>query len=314
MSQYPIKPTLQQNAINPRGQQPVAPTMQENILNPPTGEAITPTPPNAQGAVLGSQSLFPQTLQSPKKQGAQKQDAAADRAQPFRPLFRPPTALLDIMDDGGQTEEVVRIRGDVLTIGRSQAHVVIPHDGQMSGTHAQISRRLEGGSYEWVLADLNSRNGTFIRVARVPLADGQMFLLGSHRYVYRAPAIPASAPAADGPVGTQGWQTVSPADLARLTPTLVRLNPDGAEQPFPMLSDKLVIGQDPAVCQVVLDDDPAVSTLHAKIRRTDRGDLVLEDANSRNGIWLAIGKHRFHKAIRFQLGEQRFRIRILPCT
>ncbi|HEV8066208.1 MAG TPA: FHA domain-containing protein [Planctomycetaceae bacterium] len=311
MSQYPIKPTVQQSTLKSKHQEPVQPTVQQNVLSPPTGEAI-PTLSNPAGPILGSQMA--QTLQSSKKQAEPKRDPAADRARAFQPLFRPPMALLDIIDDGGESEESVRIRGEALTIGRSQGDVVIPHDGQMSGMHAKISRRLENRGYEWFLSDLNSRNGTFIRVARVPLADGQMFLLGSHRYVYRAAATPAAAAPADRPAGTQGWQTVSPADLARLTPTLVRLNPDGAEKPFPLMSDQVTLGQDPAVCGIVLDDDPAVSTLHAKIRRDERGGLVLEDANSRNGIWLAIQEHRFRKSIRFQLGEQRFRLRILPCT
>jgi len=63
----------------------------------------------------------------------------------------------------------------------------------------------------------------------------------------------------------------------------------------------------------VLADDPAVSKIHARLRRGGDGRFVLENANSRNGVWLGIQEQRLHKTAHFQLGEQRFRLRV-PST
>jgi pSer/pThr/pTyr-binding forkhead associated (FHA) protein len=303
MSQFPIKPTIQQSAASPIVGKPIKPTLQQDAAQP------------ERSAPLAS-SGHTRPAQSPAA-GGPNASASAERARPFIPLFRPPMAVLEILDDGAEEGgETIRIRSDSITIGRSEADVVIPHDGQISGTHASLTRRFIEGAYHWFLTDLKSKNGTFIRVARAPLSEGQLVLLGSHRYRFRAAAplnLPATA-APEQPKGTQGWQAVSAADIARMQPALVRMGPDGSERDFPLVKDELAIGQNPAQCQIVFDDDPAVSSLHARVRRDDEGRLILEDARSRNGVWLAVRERRFVKAIKFQLGEQRFRVKVLACS
>jgi pSer/pThr/pTyr-binding forkhead associated (FHA) protein len=288
MTQEPIKPTIKQNlSALPLSLQQSAP-------------AQSPPAP------------LPQRAARDAVHEAARED---DSAQPFRPLFRPPVAILEICDDGADAGEVIRMRADSITIGRSNADVVIPHDSQISSTHARITRRLVGGMFQWFLTDLDSTNGTFIRVAKVALADGQLVLLGSHRYVFRAAQMPVAPPGPEaGPRNqTQGWQQISAADVARLTSTLVRLNPDGTEQSYRLDRDDLLIGQSSEACQIVLAGDPAVSRIHARVRRGGDGRFVLENANSRNGVWLGIREQRLHKSSHFQLGEQRFRLRV-PTT
>ena len=51
-------------------------------------------------------------------------------------------------------------------IGRTEGDVLIPHDDMISGQHAELTRRQEPGRCRWHLADLNSRNGTYVRVGR----------------------------------------------------------------------------------------------------------------------------------------------------
>jgi len=287
-------------------QEPIKPTIKQNL-------SALPLPLQQSSAARQSTAPAP-VAKRPPKESAPEPAREDDSAQPFRPLFRPPVAVLEICDDGTESAEVIRVRSESITIGRSNADVLIPHDSQISSTHARITRRLVGGAYHWFLTDLDSTNGTFVRVSKVSLADGQLVLLGSHRYRFRAAQLPA-APAEPEPGvrnQTRGWQQLSATDVARLASALVRLNPDGTEQSYRLDRDELLIGKSEA-CQIVLADDPAVSKIHARIRRGADGRLVLENANSRNGVWLGIQEQRLQKTAHFQLGEQRFRLRV-PST
>jgi pSer/pThr/pTyr-binding forkhead associated (FHA) protein len=294
MSQEPIKPTIKQNI-----------SLLSSLAQTSTpAKSQTPAPPPLPA---------PRPAAKPtQKPSATERPEKNDVAQPFRPVFRPPVAVLEICDDGRDEGESIRIRGDSLTIGRANAEVLIPHDSQISSTHARISRRLVQGSYQWFLTDLNSTNGTFIRVAKVTLADGQFILLGSHRYLFRAAQLPAKLPEpTEGSRNqTRGWQQIAPVDMGRLTPALVRLHPDGTEQPYRLDRDDLVLGQSTDACQLVIADDPAISSVHARIRRNEEGRFVIENMNSRNGVWLAISEQRLQNNAHFQLGEQRFRLRV----
>jgi pSer/pThr/pTyr-binding forkhead associated (FHA) protein len=290
MSQEPIKPTIKQNI---------------SMLS-----SLAPT--SAPAKSNAAPATAPPVSKAARKQTAEPRQSN-DAACPFRPVFRPPVAVLEICDDGQEEGELIRIRGESLTIGRSNADVLIAHDSQISSTHARISRRLIQGAYEWFLTDLNSTNGTFIRVAKVTFTDGQFILLGSHRYLFRAAQLPATLPEpAEGPRNqTRGWQQITPIDVGRLTPALVRLHPDGTEQPYRLDRDNLIVGQSNGACQMVIADDPAISGVHARIRRNEEGRFVIENMNSRNGVWLAISERRLENKAHFQLGEQRFRLRIL---
>ncbi len=291
MSQEPIKPTIKQNI-----------SLLSSLAQTATpAKSQAPAPPPA-----------PRPVAKPTQKPAAERQLNNDVSQPFRPVFRPPTAVLEICDDGRDEGESIRIRGESLTIGRANADVLIPHDSQISSTHARISRRLVQGSYHWFLTDLNSTNGTFIRVAKVTLADGQFILLGSHRYLFRAAQLPATLPEpTEGPRNqTRGWQQIAPVDMGRLTPALVRLHPDGTERPYRLDRDDMVLGQSADACQLVIADDPAISSVHARIRRNEEGRFVIENMNSRNGVWLSITEQRLQHNAHFQLGEQRFRLKL----
>jgi pSer/pThr/pTyr-binding forkhead associated (FHA) protein len=68
--------------------------------------------------------------------------------------------------------------GDRVTIGRDPVNdLVLPDDSKVSRSHAELSRR-DG---QWILVDLESRNGTFVngrRVGRHPLRDGDRIEFG----------------------------------------------------------------------------------------------------------------------------------------
>jgi pSer/pThr/pTyr-binding forkhead associated (FHA) protein len=69
--------------------------------------------------------------------------------------------------------------GDAVILGRERGDILFPEDGYVSGTHARLSYR--GGRY--FLADLNSSNGSFIRIRgeRV-VASGTFLLMGQQLF------------------------------------------------------------------------------------------------------------------------------------
>ena len=52
------------------------------------------------------------------------------------------------------------LKGDSVMVGRENGDIQFPEDGYVSGSHLRISH--QNGSY--VLTDLNSSNGTFVRI------------------------------------------------------------------------------------------------------------------------------------------------------
>jgi pSer/pThr/pTyr-binding forkhead associated (FHA) protein len=235
----------------------------------------------------------------------------ADPVIRFRPNQRPPMAIIELLDDGGDHGEEFRLRADSVTIGRTNTEIVVPHDSQMSGNHVKVSRRLVNSEYHWFLTDLSSTNGTFLRVAKSMLQADVPIIIGSYRYTYRPSGSPGqhtSPPTA--PAGTRGWTAPTADDLKRLTAAMVRIADDGTELSFPLPNDGGKIGSDPGQCQIVISDDPTVNSVHAGIKLTDKG-FVIEDNKSLNGIWTAVSERRLGNSAIFQIGEQRICFRVI---
>lgn len=228
---------------------------------------------------------------------------------PYRPQFRPPIALLCILDDVGEEGEWVRIRGDKFVIGRAEGNLVIPHDAMMSGKHAELARKQEKGRLVWYLTDLQSTNGTYVRVGRGLLKHNQQLLLGGRRYRFDFPApTDLAATAADQNKGTRGWQ--APASATQQIPFLVELTQQGEGPRFPLSQAENWVGRDPRQCSIVLPNDPMVDPRHARIHRDARGRWHIENNRSLNGTWLRATRVPFASPGQFQLGEQRFLIRV----
>lgn len=259
--------------------------------------------------------------QSPQQEAA----AVGDRKTPlYCPTLRPPMAFLAVMDDGSiKDSEVHRLRGGRLVLGRDQGDLVFPAEVLMSGTHAQIECRRTNDtathSFQWHFVDLKSRNGSFFRVQRALLRDGQEFLLGSHRFAFRLPdnenteanssggnqpAMPAKDPAAD----LMATQLVRPAGSDSAMPRLKWRGTTGGERTYQFDRPHIVIGSDPATCALSIGTDAYLCPNHAKLHQTEKG-WVLEDLTSRNGTWVRLQEAKLNQATEFQLGEQRFYFR-----
>jgi hypothetical protein len=225
-----------------------------------------------------------------------------------RPSLRPPMALLCVLDDGKQDGEWFRLRADRTVIGRAGADVCVPHDVLMSAQHAEIVRQQAPGGWRWLLADLQSTNGTFVRIGSSVLAHDNEFLVGAGRYRFEGgPGAAAVQPPGPANESTQAWFSPS---VHPLVPSLVELSPAGPVHRFALTLPEYWLGRDPS-CAVARPDDPLVSPRHARLFRDTTGRWHVENNKSANGLWLAVKKGiPLSGACQFRLGEQRFLFRV----
>ncbi len=277
-------------------------TMKERVVKPTILESVAGSPVAARPVTRREER--PPESTSPQKPN--KDDAA----QRYRPIARPSIAMLCLMDDDSKEGEWIRVRVPEVTLGRVEADILIPHDDQISGTHAQLSRRFQDNRFHWFLRDLNSTNGTFLKVSKAKLHNSLEILIGCHRYRFDSSLPEIEPEPSQQPQGTRGWRAVSPTDLKSVMPSLVRLTPDGDGIKLSCSQPELLVGSDPSRSTLFIADDPMVSSVHAKLWRDPTGNWFLQDEGSLNGIWVAITEKRIDTDAAFQIGEQRIVIRL----
>ena len=236
-------------------------------------------------------------------------EAGLPETAPYRPTDRPPMAVLQILDDGLTTGEFVRIRKERFLIGRAEGDVIIPHDPQISGRHAEVYRQLKDDRHRWHLRDLGSTNGTFLRVTEAVLEDNAEVIIARRRLRFvGAPGrlAPDQQPAKADIRQTRVFGSGPQDLLAGRRPSLVELFPDGEGRRFSLRQDDLWIGRDPDQCSVTLPDDPTVSPRHARLEHDGRGRWHIEDADSLNGVWIRITDVPLTLRAAFLLGDQVF--------
>jgi pSer/pThr/pTyr-binding forkhead associated (FHA) protein len=297
------------------------PDSHDRPLIPPRNATMVESVEEIRAQIRGRQTVKEPTpgalaqAPSPPISFAQASNPAApveDTAR-FQPVHRPGIALLVVLDDGDDEGETVRIRRESFTIGRVQGDVVIPHDGNISGKHAEILRRLEGGRWHWYLRDLQSTNGTFVRAAGGILRQGQEILIGGtvHRFDSSQADESGETPAEPGgPAATRKWSGGAIAQIAaQMSPALVALTSDGDGRRYPLDRPEQWLGRDPSQCSIVLED-PLVSPRHARIFRDAKGKWMIQNNRSVNGLWMRITEVSMEKGGLFQCGEQRFLLKI----
>jgi hypothetical protein len=229
----------------------------------------------------------------------------------FRPTARPPVALLTVQDDGRNDGEVIRIRQPRFVIGRAEGDLVIPIDGRMSSKHIEITLQSVGGLHRWVVTDLQSTHGMFVRVSRTVLADGAEFLVGGGRYRLDVPEQAADATAEFMPDSpntgeTRGWDS-GPSPFR--PPALTELLGNAIGNRLLLVKPEYWIGSD-ASCAVCRADDPFCEPRHVRLFRSPRGNWHAEHNKTQNGLWLRMPQIVAESMIQFQIGEQRFRLKV----
>jgi hypothetical protein len=230
---------------------------------------------------------------------------------PYRPTLRPPMAVLTVCDDGKADGEQFRLRDGRFVIGRTEGDLLVPHDGMISSRHVEITRQSVSGQQRWVITDLQSTNGLFVRISRTLLTDQSELLVGKGRYRLLAPTGEGSATADYSPPEnarnmTQAWGADASAPAI---PSLVELVGNSFTNRVPLLGSEYWIGTDPS-CAICRANDPYCETRHARISRDAKGGWQVEQAKTVNGLWFRVPQVVCETLVQFQIGEQRFRLRV----
>lgn len=234
-----------------------------------------------------------------------------DDAHPFRPRRRPPAIELCVLnDDSVDSGEIIWIRNERFVIGRGDGDLKIANDDGISTRHAELNRTWADGRYCWVLRDLGSLNGTYVRVQSTPIKHGDELLFGHRVFRFDTSgghqAGETSALAQDALNKTRGLQNFTPESLQINLPELIEVRSDGQVLRFVLPSQDVCVGRDANRCQITLLDDPTVSLTHARLHCDATEVWHLEDSGSRNGVWLRIREVPLTDQTEFQLGQQRF--------
>jgi pSer/pThr/pTyr-binding forkhead associated (FHA) protein len=298
-------------------------TVIESVPNQPQGRPSARQPVERSGTLVESdeeeqQVLYSvargqlQAMQTAQHPVAPMIPSAVRSASPYRPTIRPPLALLTVYDDGKLEGEVIRIRCSRFVIGRTEGDLCIPFDALVSSRHLEITCQQVGGFYRWVVTDLQSTNGLFVRVSKTPLADKAEFLVGNGRYRFDALQVDPDAtsdldPATTPPGHTHGW-----GEAARpiRPPAITEIQGSAIGNRILLVKQEYWIGSDPT-CQICRSDDPFCEPRHALLHRGAKGTWHAEHNKTLNGLWLRMPQITVDSLVQFQIGEQRFRLKLV---
>ena len=260
---------------------------------------------------LNRQAPVPVSVPSPMPAVAPQPQPVAKSASPFRPTARPPIALLTVFDDGRTDGEVIRLREPRFHIGRTEGDLRIQLDGRMSARHVEITCQNVGGLHRWVVTDLQSTHGLYVRVSRTVLADKAEFLVGNGRYRFDAAQVDPNttgdyAPGAQVSGETHGWDD-RPSPFR--PPALTELIGSEIGNRILLVKPEYWIGSDPA-CPICRPDDPFCESRHVRVYRKPKGGWHAEHNKTPNGLWLRMSQLTVESMAQFQIGEQRFQLKV----
>jgi predicted component of type VI protein secretion system len=156
--------------------------------------------------------------------------------------------------------------GKALILGRSLESDLWIEDSRLSRQHCRFEQTPSG---EWAVADLASKNGTYVSGERISyhrLRDGEEVLLGRARVVFHSGAMPQARPQEPTTSRTAGDTAVAPA-----------MSPDDT------LVDSRAGMPSPQPRHVARDDDPGAAHRPLPFRR-ERPQPMPDDAPKRG--WL----------------------------
>ena len=222
--------------------------------------------------------------------------------RPLRPLLRPSTPVLTALDDGTfDSGEDFRLRGERFVIGRSSGDLVIPHDQTLSSTHAEIRRVAANGRESWHLIDLESVNGTFVRIESALLYPDSLVIIGLRRFTLIDPVAAARASAGYGT-----HEIDSQALPADLWPSLVEAGKQDSVLRFPLRQQRVTIGRTGGPCDITIDD-PHLAIHHATLTRGEDHLWRITPEKTLNGVWVNTRAVKLTPLCHFLCGEQFFR-------
>lgn len=238
----------------------------------------------------------------------------------YRPTHRPPMARLTLFDDGSVEGELFRIRSSSTTVGRRDCDVNIQHDSMVSDKHLAIDLEKQNGEYRWIIRDLESKTGLWVRVRKIELKDGSEFLLGGQRFQFQdsvrldedARAEMLARIENGSYCGTTSTSGNSYAKLFRsaFIPDTTPINPlmasASAPSSFTLIDGDYWIGRGPESAMRI-PDDPFLASKHACIARESTRTWIARTEGAPNGMWVRMKQIIVNNSCTFQIGEQRCR-------
>ena len=151
----------------------------------------------------------------------------------------------------------------------------------------------------------------FVRVSRTVLNDRAEFLVGNGRYRLESPQSPAGASVDEvsdpGGFGqTMGWSG-GPSPFR--APALTELLGQEIGDRTLLVKPEYWIGSDPT-CPICRIDDPFCEPRHIRLFRGQNGTWHAEHNKTLNGLWLRMSQIVVESVVRFQIGEQRFVLKV----
>ena len=157
-----------------------------------------------------------------------------------------------------------------------------------------------------------ARTGCSSGSRRTALADQAEFLVGNGRYRFDAPQ----------PVARGDGRSRRRAGRSRARPTAGPTAPGPFRPPALteligseignralLVKPEYWIGSDPT-CPICRPDDPFCEPRHVRVFRGPKGAGHAEHNKTRNGLWLRMSQIVVESMIQFQIGEQRFRLKV----
>jgi pSer/pThr/pTyr-binding forkhead associated (FHA) protein len=218
-------------------------------------------------------------------------------------LFSPARAggprLALLGDDGHPQQWFTLDRGEAV-IGRGEVDMPFPSDAFMSPMHARFDARED---QLWV-RDLGSRNGTWVFIdGPTRLTDNDLLLIGSQIVRFRRLGYPGPHPPEADATRRMG-SVVPTVDVA----VLEQLRADGSVRDVFHLSPGRTVTVGRESGDWLFSYDATMSGRHAEIR-TEDSDFFVHDANSRNGVAMAVrGERALHRGQRLLIGDQILRL------
>ena len=191
----------------------------------------------------------------------------------------PAARIVAIAKDGSEGTRWP-LASDPVDLGRTEGDIRLADDAFISPRHLRFVRR----GAEWILQDLDSLNGAYVRLrSATPLADQDLLLLGQQVLRFVAVKEPEQGLAPASEHGVQLFGSPANPRYARLAQRSV----EGiTRNVYYLQREETVVGRE--VGDIVFTDDPFLSRRHAMLRRDARGSFTLEDLGSSNGTYLAV--------------------------
>ncbi len=233
-------------------------------------------------------------------------------------------ARLTLFDDGSVEGEMFRIKNDATYIGRQDCDINIHHDEMISKRHLAIDREIKNGVARWIIKDLKSATGLWVRVRRIELNDGAEFLVGGQRIRFQE-SMPIDASTREAmldriengsysgtaSIASHAYSTLcredyAPARAVPSNPLVATGKPATRESSLTLIDGEYWIGRGPE-CAMRIQDDIFLASKHACIASSVDRRWIARTEGAPNGMWVRMDQIIVNRSCTFQIGEQRCR-------